>query len=65
MIAMSEDCRSTYLFNVVDLPELGFPTRPMSGSRGIVPLRTHDLLQSSMLCGAVVSKAAGEMIVYK
>jgi hypothetical protein len=25
----------TYLFNVVDFPEEGFPTSPISGSRGI------------------------------
>ena len=25
-----------YLFKVVDLPEDGFPTRPIRGSRGIV-----------------------------
>ena len=29
-----------YLFRVVDLPDDGFPTRPMSGSRGIVPFKT-------------------------
>lgn len=27
---------SVKLFNVVDLPEEGFPTRPIRGSRGII-----------------------------
>jgi len=26
----------TYLFNVVDLPEEGLPTRPIRGSRGML-----------------------------
>ena len=38
-----------YLFRVVDLPDDGFPTRPMSGSRGIVPFKTTLRSTSSML----------------
>lgn len=41
-LAPTLELASVRLFKVVDLPELGFPTRPMSGSRGIiVPLRIH------------------------
>lgn len=39
------DLQSTYLFKVVDLPDDGLPTRPISGSRGIVRSGTHSVLQ--------------------
>lgn len=36
----------SYLFKVDDLPDEGFPTRPMSGSRGIVLSKNPSRLEA-------------------
>jgi hypothetical protein len=33
---MKVELRYEHLFSVVDLPDEGFPTKPMSGSRGMI-----------------------------
>lgn len=45
------EARYDYLFRVVDLPDDGFPTRPISGSRGIVPLKKPLCSPSRAYCG--------------
>lgn len=39
------DDASVRLFNVVDLPEEGFPTRPIRGSRGIIPKKKFGVVE--------------------
>ena len=40
---------SVKLLRVVDLPDDGLPTRPISGSRGIVKVDVDDMVESRSL----------------
>ncbi len=51
-----------YLFKVVDLPDDGFPTRPMSGSRGIVLFKKPLWFTSSVLRCLVGIRRAGPRV---